>query len=729
MPTPQEIELFRQKARQAGYSDEEINAEIQRKQGGMETTSPQIFQEQARQQARPTAGGFLGNIAKSAGRTALDIGKAGLNIFNPNLEKNTLANLGRTALGAGQLAVPGEQKQEPYAKAVGGLYKERYGGIKNIQKTLYEDPVGALLDASILAGATSSALKAAGAISKSAKLTKAGETAGQVAKVTDPLRAGLKVGGLATRVTKVGEGVSKVGKKLEEFGVKTGQKAVKAAPSDIVNFQADVGKSLGEFQKNFKIYGSTEEMMAKTQDLINQHQGLYNDLTRTGQRIPVKGYTNKLRQKANEIRRESLSPQANRRADELTTIAEFVESKADRAGTVSIDQIVNFKGESFGAVTPSTLRDAAAVDANKMAGGIGIEYVDNYAKGSAGIGKQLQGLRTFDEILRKRAGKGQGSQLFNVHRGGALGGAVGGTIGGIPGLAGGYALGEAVNTPAGLSRISRATQAIGGALQQTPAPIQRAGEVISKGTGAVARAAETGARMLEPTPLEFEGGRPALPATPTTTPTGQVQGMITIRNKKTGETKQVPEAEANQYLKPSTGLPPREAIIKIMAADLASGGKNISELATILNAIDKQAELNKIEAGDEVKLTEKQKAFQVAGQAAAYAKTLLDQGVYTGPGGKVGGFIGEKTGLASDPLIDYRATISFARTVIKNALLGGAITPTEEKNLMGAIPEFNDPPSVARQKLITFIREAERFASGGQVIPSGLQFQGGQTAF
>ena len=87
-----------------------------------------------------------------------------------------MANLGRLAVGAGELLIPGEQGAEKYARAAGNFYDQRYGisdllkgNLQGVQEkagnTLYNDPVGAALDLSAVLGL------GGGALSKQEKLS------------------------------------------------------------------------------------------------------------------------------------------------------------------------------------------------------------------------------------------------------------------------------------------------------------------------------------------------------------------------------------------------------------------------------------------------------------------------------------------------------------------------------------------------------------------------------
>src|SRR3990167_2150140 len=116
--------------------------------------------------------------------------------------------------------------------------------------------------------------------------------------------------------------------------------------------------------------------------------------------------------------------------------------------------------------------------------------------------------------------------------------------------------------------------------------------------------------------------------------------------------------------------------------------------------------------------TEKQLSYQAASEGAQYALNLLEGGdVSTGFGQGIMGNIGERIGLNSDTQQDYRSTVTAARGMVLNALAGANVPPAEFERLSPFIPAFNYAPSVAKQKLRTFIRETQRF-SGGEVAPT-----------
>lgn len=155
---------------------------------------------------KKTIGGFLKNTAKSAGRLVTDTGSAIINIANPDMEKNTVANLLKLGEGAASLLIPGEQTNEKYAKAVGSFYKDRYGGIDKIKNTLYNDPVGVVADVATVATGAGGALRGAGSaagklgsVSRAGQLSKAGTTLSKVGNAIDPLLATTKLAGTGVK--------------------------------------------------------------------------------------------------------------------------------------------------------------------------------------------------------------------------------------------------------------------------------------------------------------------------------------------------------------------------------------------------------------------------------------------------------------------------------------------------------------------------------------------------
>jgi len=136
--------------------------------------------------ARQVAGQAITNIPSSAFQYGQDIYSA---ISDPI---GTAKSIGELGLGIIQLVIPGEQANEKQAKAVGAYFANRYGGMENIKRTIANDPVGFLGDASILLTGGSSLA------SKVGPLKEVAEQARKVGQKIDPLNVPLTVAGKAT---------------------------------------------------------------------------------------------------------------------------------------------------------------------------------------------------------------------------------------------------------------------------------------------------------------------------------------------------------------------------------------------------------------------------------------------------------------------------------------------------------------------------------------------------
>ena len=138
-------------------------------------------------------GEMIGNIPKSGAQFIEDVAQP---FLHPIDTAKSLVELGN---GIIQLAIPGEQKDEAKARAVGQFFADRYGGLDKVLHTLKTDPVGILADAStLLTGGASLAARAPGVLGK------AGKAVSTVGKYSDPLvlagktaQAGAKLGGKA----------------------------------------------------------------------------------------------------------------------------------------------------------------------------------------------------------------------------------------------------------------------------------------------------------------------------------------------------------------------------------------------------------------------------------------------------------------------------------------------------------------------------------------------------
>lgn len=98
------------------------------------------------QPSQPKERGFLEKTVSAIPSSGYEFGKSIVSAVTSPIQ--TGKAIGKTALGAAELLIPGEQGEEQYAEALGGFFKERYGGLENIKKTISEDPVGFVADVS-----------------------------------------------------------------------------------------------------------------------------------------------------------------------------------------------------------------------------------------------------------------------------------------------------------------------------------------------------------------------------------------------------------------------------------------------------------------------------------------------------------------------------------------------------------------------------------------------------
>lgn len=153
---------------------------------------------------RDVATGFTQNFLPSAGRLVGDTLRA---VAHPI---ETGKALGSIAAGGVEKLIPGgEDRNVKSFDKVTDFFKERYGGIENIKKTIRDDPAGFLSDLSVFLNPAASA---AGAVAKTAKL---GAT---VAKGASAVSKGLKAADKLTNLTtSVPAGIIKKGANAEVF--------------------------------------------------------------------------------------------------------------------------------------------------------------------------------------------------------------------------------------------------------------------------------------------------------------------------------------------------------------------------------------------------------------------------------------------------------------------------------------------------------------------------------
>lgn len=464
----------REAAKANGYTDEEIDAYL-----GISKKNNTINKEASSlPPIEPKSlEGFVGNIGKSTVRGVKDIASAAVNIFNPNMDKNTIANLAKLGIDTAKL-IGGDKSENNRAKAVGEFYKNRYGSLDNAINTIYEDPFGVALDASIVADLGGSIAGKAGELTKISGLAKAGEGLSKAGEVINPLSGVSKLAKGAVEKTGIGKVAGKAGEAVD--AAKTGaaeflaKRSTKGTGSQFVNFAEKADQDIGKWMVDQKIYDVSDAEKA-----IKPLQENYDKLVRSGKKINGSVFANNLRQKGIDIISKDQSPSARQLADKLWNEADIQEKLGDVTDTV----LTNTKSNSFAQAPKGSIIDPMSDNFNKVMGSVGIQTLEQVAPGSAEIGKKLQALQEFKSIIKKQSEVGKGSQIINILKpsvsGGIAGAAAGSFLPGIGNL-GGAAIGAGGAILANSPQAQRFASKVLTTPMSLPPIVGKAGQMAGK---------------------------------------------------------------------------------------------------------------------------------------------------------------------------------------------------------------------------------------------------------
>ena len=389
---------------------------------------------------KKTLGGFAENVVKSGGRAIGDLTRA---ITSPIQTGKSLLGLGA---GVVQKFIPGEQKQEKYADAVGQSYKDRYGTPKewlsgNFSKagnTLYNDPVGAGLDVATIAGVGGSALtkgaklasrgeRAVSLSSPISKIGKAGSTLTKIDRATDPLqiagRAVSKVAKPVARATKIG--TSKVGDFL-------GSKAQKFNRTNIEKIEQATKMKPLEYarSKNLPI-SATEKSVQKVEDILGGSQKKFNTLTKTDTKIDRNLLIKEIESKADELSRGT----RQERSISKTLLDEAEYHRKHIKEPLTDTELTRQITKSFNESSAQQIADPMKSGISEQFARSGQKARETIHPGATEAGRELRGLRTYMDELSKQASTGKGTQFFNLFKpagAGFLAGAGAGSF--LPGI-------------------------------------------------------------------------------------------------------------------------------------------------------------------------------------------------------------------------------------------------------------------------------------------------------
>lgn len=438
----------------------------------------QAVREYRKKNPPKTIGGFAGNVVKSFGNALKDTATAAVNVFNPDMQKNTVANVARLGVGLKDLATPGDQGYEKYPIGMAQFYNNRYGftdlakgdvagAMEKTGNTLYNDPTGVALDASSVLAAGGALTGAASKLGQSGKASialnspaaKLGRTSQRLygaSKAIDPIYQTGKLG--MKGVAYAGDKISDVGKGLETRSYKFNQTNLKniqtATGADDINASLRSRGITG---------GATQAGLSSADDVVKAQRDVYNSMVRSGQPFSRQQYGQALMNQALDLIDTADDPSTRSIANQLWD--EGIRQMGDTTPLTNT-QLANTKSRAF-ARASGYIDDPAKSSFNEQLGRAGADALETQYQGSKALGKELRGSIALRDAIQQQARTGKGTQLFNLFKPTAGGGTFGGILGSaIPGVGtlGGAAIGMGVGAVTNSPRI----QNIVGRGLQTP---------------------------------------------------------------------------------------------------------------------------------------------------------------------------------------------------------------------------------------------------------------------
>lgn len=466
-------------AKQAGYTDEQIGAYMRMKG----ETAPK----------KKSLSGFMGNVVSSGFRAVGDLGGALVNTVNPDMEKNTVANLGKLVIGTLQYIDPTQAlgtKYEKNAKAVGQFYIDRYGSVDKVMNTLYNDPVGMALDVGAVLSGAGGALKGAGSVSKVAGLTKAGNAFTKASGFVDPISLLSKSGGKALSGTR-GKLISKLDNASENLvtrGIGNPAAQAKAARKG--------GRSVASFIDEYNLYDRSPDTASTVKrGILNQYDTL---ATKSGKSVQMANLVKKFNDEiarlqggvngvVSDANQSKIAELVRRRDQLLQASGGMVDANGQLISSplnVGVETLIDFRRNVIDPDVPQSMfnlnaKGSGSAQGVKQARDIVKSGIDSSDPRLAKLGKDYGMAKSLEDILKKSEARGQNRQVFNFTK---LGGAgLGGIVAGAPAAIGGFAVEQVVNHPKFLAGASKAMKAGANTLRSPKIPnlIAKMGKVVT----------------------------------------------------------------------------------------------------------------------------------------------------------------------------------------------------------------------------------------------------------
>lgn len=369
------------------------------------------------------------NIPGSAVQAAKDITAP---IHSPI---DTGRGLWRAASGAAQMLAPGEQGNEPYARAVGAGLKERYGGVDNLKRTLQNDPVGSAVDVGgLLTGGAAATAKA---------LPRASAFAGKAGRALDPVLGVQKA---------VGKAIPKaLPRSLTESSLKLRTTLPREDRSAIVETVLKEGALPNE--------KGVRTLQRRQEGLGDDIDRLIAGATRTGGKVPVGQVTQGL----NDVRQRMGGPRIEAASDLATIDAIEKQWMADNAAAgrthMNVDDLQKFKTDIYKRINFNRSQQKASLPQEEAYKAMGRDargaiegFVPEIAETNRRWGDIEQALPEVERAANRIGNRdimGIGVPVKMSAGGALLGGAPGAVLGGLTGM---------LDTPVTKARLARSLE-------------------------------------------------------------------------------------------------------------------------------------------------------------------------------------------------------------------------------------------------------------------------------
>ena len=419
--------------------------------------------------ATKSIGDFAGNVVNSGGRLIGDTVKAVANVGNvwdiPSgdfLKNNTVANLARlggdTVGAIGDVASGNQVPQDNRARQLVEFYKQRYG--KDLGKTLYEDPVGALADVATLLTGAGAVVGGVGKLGKVSTLARAGELLGEAGAIADPISLSGKLGsrGLNTVLGRSGKALEGAGTRLTTSGL--------GNPAKQAEIAAKGGRPVADFMEQYNLYSrSPGDANAVVRQIMDKYDSL---ATNSGKTVEI----NKIAQLIDDKIAELGSGAGKFSDNNLSAIDELTRRKAQllslaESPNVGLDQIVEYRRALDKDIPRSAFnldaRQSGTVGGAKATRDILKDTINSTDLALEQLGKDYGMAKGVGEIFKRSEARRVNRSPLSLGKVATAG--VGSVVAGLPGMVGGMVVDQLTQSPQFLQASSKGLKNVGKAMQ------------------------------------------------------------------------------------------------------------------------------------------------------------------------------------------------------------------------------------------------------------------------